>query len=44
MDNPGFTKIGDFRDMPTLNEYKHLESTGGDIPQFIKRIAFESRG
>ena len=29
--------------MPTLNEYKHLQETKGDIPAFLKRIQFECR-
>ena len=43
MTNPGFTKITDYRDMPTLNVYKHLIATGGDIKQFMKRIQFSCR-
>ncbi|GGH19316.1 glycoside hydrolase family 13 protein [Mucilaginibacter phyllosphaerae] len=43
MTNAGFTKIEDYKDMPTLNEYKHLKQTGGDIPAFLKRQQFECR-
>ena len=43
MTNPGFTKIDDYRDMPTLNEYRHLINTGGDIPKFMKEIQFSCR-
>lgn len=43
MTNPGFTKIEDYRDMPTLNEYKHLKETGGNIDLFLQEIKFSSR-
>ncbi|HLZ89749.1 MAG TPA: alpha-glucosidase [Puia sp.] len=43
MSNPGFTKIGDYRDVATLNEYRHLENTGGDLGAYLKEIAFGSR-
>jgi oligo-1,6-glucosidase len=43
MTNAGFDKIEDYRDMPTLNEYRHQKSTGGDMPKFMKRIKFECR-
>jgi oligo-1,6-glucosidase len=43
MTNAGFSKIEDYRDMATLNQYKHLQATGGDIDKFMKRIQFESR-
>jgi oligo-1,6-glucosidase len=43
MTNAGFTKIEDYRDMPTLNEYRHLQSTGGDMQKFMQRIKFECR-
>jgi len=43
MTNAGFTDIADYRDMPTLNEYKHQKSIGGDINKFMQRIQFESR-
>jgi oligo-1,6-glucosidase len=43
MSNPGFTKIGDYRDVATLNEYKHLASSGGDLAAYLKEIAFSSR-
>lgn len=43
MTNPGFTKIEDYRDMPTLNEYQHQKNIGGDMDKFMKRISFECR-
>jgi oligo-1,6-glucosidase len=43
MTNAGFTKIEDYRDMPTLNEYQNQKNKGGDLQKFMKRIAFESR-
>src|SRR5450432_4130768 len=43
MTNAGFDKIEDYRDMPTLNEYRHQKSVGGDIKKFMKRIKFECR-
>ena len=43
MTNPGFTKIEDFRDMATLNEYKHQKNVGGDLRKFMKRIEFDCR-
>ncbi len=43
MTNAGFTRIEQYRDMPTLNEYKHLQQTGGDIPKFLKQIQFSCR-
>ena len=43
MTNAGFDKIEDYRDIPTLNEYRHQKSTGGDMPKFMKRIKFECR-
>ena len=43
MTNAGFDKIADYRDMSLLNEYKHQQSIGGDLDQFMKRTMFESR-
>jgi len=43
MTNPGFTSIEQYRDMPTLNEYKSLVAKKGDIAAFLKRKQFESR-
>jgi oligo-1,6-glucosidase len=43
MTNAGFTKIEDYRDMPTLNEYHHQLNIGGDIPKFMKEIQFSCR-
>ncbi|HLK27664.1 MAG TPA: alpha-glucosidase [Puia sp.] len=43
MTNAGFTKIEDYKDMPTLNEYQHLKNTGGDLNKFMKEIQFSCR-
>lgn len=43
MTNAGFTRISDYRDMATLNEYKHQLATKGDIPKFLQRLQFECR-
>ena len=43
MTNAGFARIEDYRDMPALNEYKHLQSTGGDLSKYIKELQFGSR-
>jgi len=43
MTNAGFTKIEDYRDMATLNEYKHQKSIGADMDKYMQRIAFECR-
>jgi oligo-1,6-glucosidase len=43
MANPRFDKIEDYRDMPTLNEYKRLKNSGGDLTAFMKKIQFTSR-
>jgi oligo-1,6-glucosidase len=43
MTNAGFTSISDYRDMATLNEYKHQLANKGDIPKFLKRLQFECR-
>ncbi len=43
MTNAGFDKIGDFRDVQTLNEYKHQQSIGADMSKYMHQIAFESR-
>jgi oligo-1,6-glucosidase len=43
MTNAGFTRIKDYKDMPTLNEYQHLKATGGDLNAFLKRLQFSCR-
>jgi oligo-1,6-glucosidase len=43
MTNPGFEKIEEYRDMPTLNEYQHQKNIGGDLNKFMQRIKFECR-
>jgi oligo-1,6-glucosidase len=43
MTNAGFTKIDDYRDVQTLNEYQRQKNIGADLQQYLKRIGFESR-
>jgi oligo-1,6-glucosidase len=43
MTNSGFSKIEDYKDMPTLNEYQHQKNIGGDINKFMKSIQFNCR-
>ncbi len=43
MTNSGFTKIEDYNDVATLNEYQHLKSTGGDLNKFLSQIQFSCR-
>lgn len=43
MTNAGFKSIADFRDMPTLNEYRHQKDIGGDMQKFMRQIQFECR-
>ena len=43
MTNPGFSQIGEYRDVAVLNEYKHQQQTGGDLAAYIKEIAFSAR-
>ncbi len=43
MTNAGFTKIEEYNDMATLNEYQHQKNIGGDIPKFMKSIQFSCR-
>jgi len=43
MSNPGFTKISEYRDVAALNEYRHLENTGGDIGAHLRELGFGSR-
>lgn len=43
MTNPRFDKIEEYRDMPTLNEYRQLVRQGGDLRAFMKRIQFSCR-
>lgn len=43
MTNAGFTRIEDYRDVQTLNEYQRQKSIGADLPAYLKRIGFESR-
>jgi oligo-1,6-glucosidase len=43
MTNAYFDKIEDYRDMPTLNEYRHLKQVGGDLQKFMKLLQFDCR-
>ena len=43
MTNAGFTKIEDYKDMSTLNEYQHQKDIGGDMDKFMKEIQFSCR-
>lgn len=43
MTNAGFEKIEDYRDMPSLNEYRHQKDIGGDIPKFLDQLKFSCR-
>ncbi len=43
MTNAGLNKIEEFKDVPTLNEYKYQKSIGADMQKFMKEIAFSSR-
>lgn len=43
MTNAGFTKIEDYRDMATLNEYHRQKSIGGDMKKFMREIKFACR-
>lgn len=43
MTNAGFTKIDDYKDMATLNEYKNQVNKKADIAAFLKRLQFECR-
>lgn len=43
MTNAGFTSIGEFRDVPTLDAYRREQKKGGDLWKFLQKIQFESR-
>ncbi len=43
MVNIRFNKIEDYNDMPTLNEYKYLVETGGNIEKFLKMKQYSCR-
>jgi oligo-1,6-glucosidase len=43
MTNTGFTKIEDYRDVQTLNEYQRQKNLGADLQKYLQRISFESR-
>ena len=43
MTNPGFDKITDYRDVAVLNEYQHTLDGRGDLPKYMKEIAFTAR-
>ena len=43
MTNAGFKTITEFRDMPTLNEYRHQKDIHGDTLKYLERVKAESR-
>jgi len=43
MTNIGFTRIDDYKDVQTKNEYKYQKSIGGDMQKFMADIQFGSR-
>jgi oligo-1,6-glucosidase len=43
MTNPGFTRLEQFRDKATLNEYQHQKAIGTDMVQYLKNIEFSGR-
>ncbi|MDR6940175.1 glycoside hydrolase family 13 protein [Mucilaginibacter pocheonensis] len=43
MTNAGFTKIEDYRDVQTLNEYRRQKKLGANMQEYLKQISFESR-
>jgi len=43
MTNAGFSNIEDYRDVQTLNEYRHLKANGGALDKFMKEIQFSCR-
>lgn len=43
MTNAGFSRIEDYRDVQTLNEYSRIKASGGDVKNYLKQIGFSSR-
>lgn len=43
MTNIRFDSIEDYKDMPTLNEYQRLKSTGGDLRKYLETLKFSCR-
>ncbi len=43
MTNAGFTKIEDYQDMPTQNEYQHQKDIKGNLDDFLKELQFSCR-
>ncbi len=43
MTNIRFSKIEDYRDIPTLNEYQYQKNNGGNLDEFMKLIQFSCR-
>lgn len=43
MTNIRFDEIEDYRDVSLLNEYRHQQNIGGDIPAFLTEAKFSSR-
>ncbi len=43
MTNAGFSKIEDYNDVATLNEYQHQKNIGGDLKKFMENVMFSCR-
>lgn len=43
MTNAGFTKIEQYKDVPTLNEYQYQKNHNGDMEKFMKNLQFSCR-
>ena len=43
MTNVGFTKIEQYKDVPTLNEYQYQTNNGGDMTKFMANLQFSCR-
>ena len=43
MTNAGFSKIEDYNDVATLNEYQHQKNIGGNLNKFMENVKFSCR-
>ncbi len=43
MSNAGFSKIEDYNDVATLNEYQHQKNIGGNLKAFMENVMFSCR-
>ncbi len=43
MENIKFDSIQDYRDIATINAYKNLQNTGGNLSEFLENAKFSSR-